>query len=169
MTGFPSLQEMVQRELARREDAQSIFLPFSFIVRDEPAAITDVAAAVKAIEAQTEAVNCGERVTIASGIRNDVVAALKATHPRRFKKLGNVSILARVIVKPSEAGDIPHRPWRSDVDDDVTERACTRRLAIPRRMVDSAERAVDPTLAAADEPDVVERARSRIAALRDRT
>jgi hypothetical protein len=104
---------MIQREIARRTDSERVFLPFRFIVHDEPAAKTDVAAAVKAIEEEVQARGEGdERVVIASSIKDAVVAALRAAHPRRFNRPGqHIAVLSRIIVKPGDP-DIPSAPWR---------------------------------------------------------
>jgi hypothetical protein len=48
LTEFPSLQELVQRELARRQESEDMFPALSFVVDDEHSA-TDVETAVKAI------------------------------------------------------------------------------------------------------------------------
>jgi hypothetical protein len=50
---YPSLQELVAREQARRTEANTVYMPFSFIVDDKGEnAFKDVAEAVKAIEAE---------------------------------------------------------------------------------------------------------------------
>ena len=52
---MPGLREMVRAEIARREEAAARFLPFTFTVHDDPAALTDVTAAVQAIEEERRA------------------------------------------------------------------------------------------------------------------
>jgi hypothetical protein len=47
-----SVRELVQAEIARREEATSAFLPFCYTVHDAPDAMTDVAAAVAAVMAE---------------------------------------------------------------------------------------------------------------------
>jgi len=90
MPGFPSLQEMVQRELARRQEGDGQYPCLAFVVYDKRhGALTDVEAAVKAIVEQAE--DGGDRVYIASSIREAVVAALDAKFPKR-------RILIRTIV-----------------------------------------------------------------------
>jgi hypothetical protein len=152
------LRELVQAEIARRTEANESFNPFSFTVNDAPGALTDVAAAVRAIEAQTAAGNNAERVTIASGIRADVEKALAAAHPRRFARPG-VAIIRRVIIKPG-LGDIPHAPWRSRVGDDTIPAEVMR----PGRFIDDGE----PLLGFPETvPDAIEHGAERISKLRD--
>lgn len=100
MTGFPSLQELVQRELARREEAGARYNPFTYVVRDWPGAISDIATAVAAIEAELEARDKGiacSRPVIGPSIQADVEAALHAKYPKRFTRSG-VGIIVRTIV-----------------------------------------------------------------------
>jgi hypothetical protein len=97
---MPGLREMIAAELARREEAGANYNPFTFIVDDDPKALTDVAAAVKAIEEELQARdNHMARTTprIAPGIEDDVEAELQARHPRRFSRPG-ISIIAHTIV-----------------------------------------------------------------------
>jgi hypothetical protein len=141
MTG---LHEMIQRELARREEASANYNPFSVIVT--PKAMTDVTAAVAAIEEQYK--TGGDRVRIAPGIADDVYAALEKGHPHMFKKLGKCSVIARVIVdshrstapvpvaiedvmsSPGGAAGTPVRP-----DDDNAVMRAARRIAAMRGLL----------------------------------
>jgi hypothetical protein len=92
-----SLQKMVADELARRAEAGAVFQPFSVIVHDgDPKAIADSATAVAAIEEQHK--DGGDRVVINTDIAESVYEALESRHGPMFKKLGRLSIIARVIV-----------------------------------------------------------------------
>jgi hypothetical protein len=100
MTGFPSLQELVQRELGRRQDEGANYNPFRFVVKNSLKSLTNVGEVVAAVEAELEArdksLACSSPV-IAPGIKDDVIAALHAKYPRRFTRPG-VGIIVRTIV-----------------------------------------------------------------------
>jgi hypothetical protein len=132
------LQKMVAEELARRAEAGAVFQPFCVIVHDgDPKAIADTATAVAALEQQHK--DGGDRVAITRDIAESVCSALEGKHPRMFKKLGRLSILARVIVDSH-----------------------TRHAPVP----DVTEGRGTSSVAARTDDDVVERARDRIAKLR---
>jgi hypothetical protein len=100
---MPNLQQLVQRELARRQDEGSSYNPFRFVVKNGPKGMTNVEEAVAAIEEELEArdknIACASPV-IALSIKDDVVAALHAKHPKRFTRSG-VGIIVRKIVDSS--------------------------------------------------------------------
>ena len=90
MTG---LRGMIRNEIARRDESGAQWPAFSFVVDDKhPAALADVAAAVKAVVAGADdrAAGQGDRVRITSAIHEAVVGALRDAHPRR-------AIIARTI------------------------------------------------------------------------
>lgn len=103
MTGFPSLQELVQRELARRQDEGASYNPFRFVVKNGSKGVTNVEEAVAAIEAELEArdkdIACASPV-IALSIKDAVIAALQAEHPKRFTRPG-VGIIVRKLIDSS--------------------------------------------------------------------
>ena len=83
MTG---LRGMIRNELARRDESGAKWPAFSFVVDDKhPAALADVAAAVKAVVAGADdrAAGQGDRVRITSAVYEAVVDALRAHSPRR--------------------------------------------------------------------------------------
>ena len=83
MTG---LRGMIRNELARRDESGAKWPAFSFVVDDKhPAALTDVAAAVKAVMAGADdrAAGQGDRVRITSAVYEAVVDALRAHSSRR--------------------------------------------------------------------------------------
>jgi hypothetical protein len=150
MTG---LRGMIRAELAKREEASANYNPFSVIVQDTPKAMTDVTAAVASIEEQYK--TGGDRVRITSGIAESVYEALESRHGPMFKKLGRLSIIARVIVDshrsgapvpqaidagPPSPGGAAAMPVRSDGrahgdevqrhNDEVTKRAAERIAAM---------------------------------------
>jgi hypothetical protein len=98
MSGFPSLQQMVSAELARRENANAVFQPFTFTVCDNPGATTDVTAAVAAIEEELKTRGCERRraPVVARDIQDAVCEALQAAHPRLFQKLGKAPRMRRI-------------------------------------------------------------------------
>jgi hypothetical protein len=154
---YPSLKELVAREQARRAEANTVYMPFSFIVDDKGEnAFKDVAEAVKAIEAErgTRANGSGssQKVCIHSAINDAVCAALEAGHPRQFARLGGgPNIIARVVVHPG--APLPAGPWRGTMADMPT----TGRLVAP-----------DTPAYDARDDDAVARAAHRIANLRAR-
>jgi hypothetical protein len=147
MTGFPSLQELVSAELSRRQEVSVSYNPFSVIIHDrDPRAITSVEAAVAAIEARHE--TGGERVVITADILDPVCAGLESKHPALFRKLGRLSVIARVIIDSRRAtapvptvedalpapGASVAAPQRSDgrADGDEVQSHYARRIAAMR-------------------------------------
>ncbi len=116
MTGFPSLQELVSAELARRQEASSTFLPFCYTVHDTADAMCDSAAAVSAVEEEHVARLKGEMKrapTIAPDIVEAVDEALAAAHPKHFARLGRLSIIKHVIV----TSGMRHAPVPEAIED----------------------------------------------------
>jgi hypothetical protein len=101
---MPNLQQLVQRELARRQDEGSSYNPFRFVVKNGPKGMTNVEEAVAAIEEELEArdknIACASPV-IALSIKDDVVAALHANIRSGSPGLAWVSSFARKIVDSS--------------------------------------------------------------------
>ena len=86
----------------RLTEATATFLPFCFVVADEPGAMSDVPAATTALEREREVRGRGgERIaapTISPSIQDAVEAALEAAHPKQFARPG-LAILCHVIVE----------------------------------------------------------------------
>jgi hypothetical protein len=150
MTG---LRGMIRAELARREEASIHYNPFTFVVYDKPDALTDVAAAVKAIEEEHESrsrpYRAGEVMrkgapTIVPSIQAAVEAALEARHPRHFER-ARISIICYPIV----TSGLRHAPVPDRVEDALPSPA-----------------GVPAPIKRADEDDAAERAARRLAALR---
>jgi hypothetical protein len=137
-----TLRDLVECELAKREQADVNYVPFSVIVYDSPEALRDTATAVAAIEEHHKTGR--ERVRIIPDITEAVYAALEANHPRLFKKLGRCSVIARIIVGPGKRPEtkptavepdppLPEEAAPSPVsnEDNVMQRAA-RRIALMR-------------------------------------
>jgi hypothetical protein len=127
-----NLKDLVQAELARRAEASSTLLPFTYTTHDEPGAMTDVQTAVSAVEEEHAARVRGEMrtaPTIAAGIAGAVEDALAAAHPKHFARLGRLSIVAHVIVDartrhapvPDVVKDAGPSSVAGRLDDDETE------------------------------------------------
>jgi hypothetical protein len=157
MANLSYIQSKVKAELERRTEENRTYRPFRCVIHDRPGAISDTETAVTKIE--TERDGGGSRATIAPAIAGAVEAALQAKHPRQFARPGP-HILARIIVPP---------PDRYRGVDDNAERALAGSLssAIARTM-GAAERAGDPEALPASDPDAIDRAAWRLAALRSK-
>jgi hypothetical protein len=118
--GFPSLKELVERELARRANAEDMRAALTFIAHDTPNSLVSVDEAVKAIEA-TDGDDSGKPIYVAKAIEVAVLDALQTLHPKR-------AIVCSSVVKHSRSLRDLARP---DLELDAT------------RDVDAAERAVE--------------------------
>jgi hypothetical protein len=151
-----NLKDLVRAEKARREEASTSRNPFCFTVYDAPDSLTDVAAAVAAIEderaARSRPPRAGEEsgirkgaLRIAGSIKDAVVVALQTAHPKHFSKPG-IGIISRIIVTSGlrhaavpdvlEGSDTPSpggtpAPDKRAEEDAVAERAA-RRIAAMR-------------------------------------
>jgi hypothetical protein len=127
LIGFPSLKELVEREIARRQEGDSTWPTLCFIVDDKnPSALTNVEAAVKAIVEQAEQGNITDRVHITSDVHEAVLAALRAVYPRRLILVRTFADSPmRYAEKPEVAeGSAPSVAAR--IDDDAAARARDR-------------------------------------------
>jgi hypothetical protein len=77
---MPALRDLVQAELTKREDTDAMRPALRFTIYDgRPDTLTDVAAAVKAVENGDRGV-----VHVSKAIAASVTAALEAKYPRRL-------------------------------------------------------------------------------------
>jgi hypothetical protein len=89
---MPGLAELVQRELARREEGDGAHPVFVFTIDDAADAMTNVAEAAKAVIADADARQ--HEVTVTPAIADAVAKALRAAYPRRM-------IMLRTVVESS--------------------------------------------------------------------
>jgi hypothetical protein len=119
--GFPSLKEMVECELARRQDNEDLRPAFCFIVHDVPGGLADVDEAVKAIVEVAENDGNWAKVCVTRAIGEAVIDALQAAHPKRC-------VISHPIVSPGQSQE---QLARLDIDYE------------PERIADAADRAAE--------------------------
>jgi hypothetical protein len=99
MTGYPTLQQMVTAEIARRQEHEHR-VAYTFVSSDDCAAL-DVERAVASIRDEAAKPHGNAAVYVNSSIADAVMAALHAADPRRW-------VIHHPIVRPS--AEVAGRP-----------------------------------------------------------
>jgi hypothetical protein len=128
---MPGLAELVQRELARRQEGDGALPAFFYAVDDVADGMTNVTAAAKAIIADADAADRrGRMITVVPAIADAVSRALRAAYPRRM-------IIAKPVVEsPYHFSARPETErYHAEVDAAVAraaERVAKLRASVPR-------------------------------------
>jgi hypothetical protein len=116
------LQEIIESELARRENREDMRPALWFVSCDEPGALMDVDEAVKVIVERADNDLSGKPVYVSRSIEKAVMDALHVGYPKRWS-------ICNQVVSPGQPASLYARPdleLEPDRDADATERAAAR-------------------------------------------